>query len=510
VALVIVLLHTKAMFNISYNPDVLSCLANLSSDEVFTPPTLANQMLDMLPPDIFKNKDTKFLDPVCKSGVFLREIAKRLIEGLETEIPDQQKRINHIFKNQLFGIGITELTSLLSRRSVYCSKTANGKYSICDEFEDEQGNIIYKQINHTWKNGKCKFCGASQEVYDRENALETHAYQFIHTNKPEEIFKGMKFDVIIGNPPYQLSDAGESTGASPIYHHFIEQAKKLNPRFLSMVIPSRWFAGGKGLDNFRESMLNDHRISKLVDYPIASEVFPGIKLIGGVCFFLWERERDESLPCSVTTRMNGVEDTMNRYLNEFDIFVRFNKAIPILEKVRKKGYASLSEQVSRQKPFGLRTFVRPTGKGKIQLYANKDVGRIEESKITSGQEMLNLWKVFTSMGYGEGGESRDYPRMIMGKPIVAPPPSACTETYLVVGAYSTETEARNLATYLRTRFLRFLVALRKNTQHITKERFLFVPLLPMTEVWTDEKLYSHFGITKEEIEFIESLIRPME
>jgi site-specific DNA-methyltransferase (adenine-specific) len=337
VALVIVLLHTKAMFNISYNPDVLSCLANLSSDEVFTPPTLANQMLDMLPPDIFKNKDTKFLDPVCKSGVFLREIAKRLIEGLETEIPDQQKRINHIFKNQLFGIGITELTSLLSRRSVYCSKTANGKYSICDEFEDEQGNIIYKQINHTWKNGKCKFCGASQEVYDRENALETHAYQFIHTNKPEEIFKGMKFDVIIGNPPYQLSDAGESTGASPIYHHFIEQAKKLNPRFLSMVIPSRWFAGGKGLDNFRESMLNDHRISKLVDYPIASEVFPGIKLIGGVCFFLWERERDESLPCSVTTRMNGVEDTMNRYLNEFDIFVRFNKAIPILEKVRKKG-----------------------------------------------------------------------------------------------------------------------------------------------------------------------------
>jgi site-specific DNA-methyltransferase (adenine-specific) len=498
------------MIEVSYNPDVLSCLANLSNDEVFTPPGLANQILDLLPAKLFKSRDTTFLDPVCKSGVFLREIAKRLMNGLEKEIPDQQARINHIFKNQVFGIAITELTSLLSRRSVYCSKTANGKYSICEDFTDEQGNIILKPTKHEWKNGKCEFCGASQEVYDRADALETYAYQFIHTDEPEKIFKNMKFDVIIGNPPYQLSDAGDSTGASPIYHHFIEQAKKLNPRFLSMVIPARWFAGGKGLDSFRDAMLNDHKISQLVDYPIASEVFPGIKLNGGVCFFLWERDREENAACSVTTRMNGAEDTINRNLNEFDTFVRFNKAIPILKKVRQKGFSPMSEQVSRQKPFGLRTFARPTGKGKIQLYANKDIGKIEESEIPSGNEMINLWKVFTSMGYGEGGESRDYPRMIMGKPIVAPPPSACTETYLVVGAYSTETEARNLDSYLRTRFLRFLVALRKNTQHITKERFSFVPLLPMTEEWTDEKLYKKYSITGEEIEFIESLIRPME
>ncbi len=498
------------MIDVSYNPDVLSCLANLSSDEVFTPPALANQILDLLPAKLFKSKDTKFLDPVCKTGVFLREIAKRLLDGLEKEIPDQQARINHIFKNQLFGIAITELTAMLARRSVYCSKAANGKYSICDDFADEQGNIILDATKHEWRNGKCEFCGASQEVYDRADALETYAYQFIHTQTPEKIFKNMKFDVIIGNPPYQLSDAGDSTGSSPIYQHFIEQAKKLNPRFLSMIIPARWFAGGKGLDSFRDTMLNDQKISQLVDYPIASEVFPGIKLNGGVCFFLWERDREKNATCSVTTRMNGAEDTINRNLNEFDTFVRFNKAIPILKKVRQKGFSSMSEQVSRQKPFGLRTFARPTGKGKIQLYANKDIGKIEESEISSGNEMINLWKVFTSMGYGEGGESRDYPRMIMGKPIVAPPPSACTETYLVVGAYSTETEARNLASYLKTRFLRFLVALRKNTQHITKERFSFVPLLPMTEEWTDKKLYKKYGITNEEIEFIESLIRPME
>ncbi|MCG6536036.1 MAG: Eco57I restriction-modification methylase domain-containing protein, partial [Syntrophales bacterium LBB04] len=335
---------------------------------------------------------------------------------------------------------------------------------------------------------------------------ETHAYQFIHTEKPEVMFK-MKFDVIVGNPPYQMSDAGDSTGASPIYHIFVEQAKKLNPRYLSMIIPSRWFAGGKGLDSFRDTMLHDQRISRLVDYPIASDVFPGVKVIGGVCYFLWER--DHVGPCRVTTWMNGNDDSMTRHLNQFDTFVRFNKAISILEKVKAKRYPSMSEQVSRQKPFGLRTFVQPTRKGNIKLYANKNVGMIEKSAITSGTDMLKSWKVFISMAYGEGGESRDYPRMIMGKPIVAPPSSACTETYIVVGIYESEKEAKNLDSYLRTKFLRFLVGLRKNTQHITKDRFSFVPQLPMTKIWTDQKLYDHFDLSDKEIVFIESLVRPM-
>ncbi|HEU5070229.1 MAG TPA: Eco57I restriction-modification methylase domain-containing protein [Verrucomicrobiae bacterium] len=495
------------MRNSGYNPDVLSCLANLSSDEVFTPPQLANDILDQLPPELWCDKNTRFLDPFCKSGVFLREITKRLLVGLEKQIPDQQKRLNHILQNQVFGIAITELTALLSRRSVYCSKTANGKYSVCDSFDDKAGNIRFKPGEHTWNNGRCDYCGASKDAYDRGGELEVHAYEFIHTEKPEKIFD-MKFDVVIGNPPYQLSDEGAGASASPIYHLFVEQAKKLNPRFLSMIIPARWYAGGKGLDDFRAAMLADRRISRLVDYPVASDVFPGVKLNGGVCYFLWER--DWAGDCQITTRMSGAEDSMVRSLGQFDIFVRFNKGISILQKVLAKNYASLSEQVLSRKPFGLDTQQRPSSKGDVTLYANKSVGKIDKAAIPQSKEIIGKWKVLLSMAYGEGGEAREYPRMIIGRPIVAAPPSACTETYIVAGAYSSRIEAENLASFLRTKFVRLLIALRKNTQHITKDRFAFVPSLPMTKEWTDKTLWAHFGLAEEEVAFIESIVRPME
>jgi len=495
--------------NMNYNPDVLSCLANLSNDEVFTPPNLVNDILNLLPEELWKNPDAKFLDPVSKSGVFLREIAKRLEKGLTKKIPDKQKRINHIFSNQLYGIAITELTSLLSRRSVYCSKTANGKYSVCDTFENEQGNIYYKRLKHTWHDGKCTYCGANQEVYDRDEALETYAYNFIHTDKPEAIFN-MKFDVIIGNPPYQLSDGGFGKSAAPLYHKFVQQAKKLNPKYLSMIIPSRWFAGGKGLDEFRNEMLNDRHIKKLIDYWDSTDCFPGVDIAGGICYFLWQN--DYKGDCEVINIHREKMSKSFRPLNEFETLVRFGIAVDIIKKVKSKNEANMSTQVSSRKPFGLPTNERPTKKGDLILVWNGGEGPYESSKIEVGNELIDKWKTITSkVSYDHGGQpDKEGKRRVLSKIEILPPKTICTETYIIAGAFNTKNECENLVEYLKTKFVRFLVSQLSFSQDITKDRFSFVPIQDYTIKWTDEILYDKYGLTKEEVNFIESMIRPMD
>jgi site-specific DNA-methyltransferase (adenine-specific) len=493
----------------SYNPDVLTCLANLSSDEVFTPPQLANKILDMLPGSIWKDSRTKFLDPVCKSGVFLREIAKRLDKGLEQEIVDKQTRINHIFQKQLFGIGITEITSLLSRRTVYASKTANGQYALSTSFEDSQGNIIFERIEHTWVDGRCVFCGVNFEAFDRGKEMETHAYQFIHTETPEEIFN-MKFDVIVGNPPYQLSDGGFGRSAVPIYNRFVEQAKKLNPRYLIMIIPSRWFGGGKGLSNFRSEMLNDAQIRKIVDFENSSDVFPGVSIAGGICYFLWEK--DSTGLCEITNVHQDTQVTSKRRLNEFDTFIRVGQAVPIVRKVLAKNEKHMHEQVSSYKPFGLRTFVKPQKTGDIILHWQKGEGPYKRNEITVGVEMIDKWKVISSRSGHEhaGNPGADGKRRVLAKIEVLPPGTICTETYLVIGSYLKEEHARNLVTYMKTRFFRFLLSLSMYSHSITKDTYEFIPILDMTKHWSDNQLYRRYDLSKDEIDFIESRIRPME
>lgn len=509
------------------NPDVLTCIANLSNDEVFTPPEFANRMLDTLADawaaghggaNIWADSRVKFLDPCTKSGVFLREITSRLTVGLAGEIPDLQTRVDHILTQQVFGIGITKLTSLLARRSLYCSKHANGAHSIARSIGSDAGNIWFERLEHVWADTKCQYCGAPRTIFDREAGLETHAYAFIHTEdiktRIAELFGGpMQFDVIVGNPPYQMTGAAGGTSDSSIYHLFVQQAFNLEPRFVSMVIPSRWMAGGRGLDEFRAEMLNSRHIRSLADFPDSGTAFPGVQIKGGICYFLWGR--DHTGPCDVTRIADGVEHLQkNRVLGEFDVFVRDERALGILRKVVAKGEPSVLDLLSGDTPFGIATnfdeWTEKSSSGKIPLHlisrGKRSVGFMKRDLIRKNTGMLDAWKVLVPKAYGAG---ESFPHQILGKEIVAPPPSACTQTYLVVSPFATEESARSFASYYRTRLFRFLVSLRKITQDALRSTYSWVPQQSWNKMWTDEQLYEKYGIGEDEIEYINRMIRPM-
>ena len=498
---------------LNYNPDVLSCLANLSNDEVFTPPGLANQMLDMLPQELFRSPDTKFLDPCTKSGVFLREIAKRLIDGLADTIPDQQERIDHIMHHQLFGLAITQLTSMMSRRSLYCSKNASGKYSI-SHFDNEDGNIRFAEIKHSWQNGKCRFCGASQEVYDRGDDLESHAYEFIHTDNPNTLYNNMTFDVIIGNPPYQLNVGVEKENyAIPLYQKFIQQAKKLRPRYLSMIIPSRWFTGGRGLDAFRAEMLNDNRVKYIKDYIDSKDVFPGVDVSGGVNYFLWSSEYEG--PCEYVNVVNGKETTSIRKLNEFNVFPRYNQSLSLIKKVKDKGEKNLSPMISSQTPFGFITTYRGKEndfKDSLKLYSSGGITYVSKEDVTRHQEWINKYKVIFSKATCEhaGTPDKTGRYRVFSTMRILLPKEICTQSYLVGGVFENNNVAENYVSYLKTAFVRALMLPTLSSQDISADKFQFVPLQDFSKPWTDEELYKKYGLTDEEIKFIESMIRPME
>jgi site-specific DNA-methyltransferase (adenine-specific) len=545
------------------NPDVLTCIANLSSDEVFTPPELANRMLDTLAEAWAANHDganlwadpsVTFLDPVTKSGVFLREITSRLTHGLKDQIPDLKERVDHILTDQVFGIGITRLTTYMARRSVYCSKDAASEHSVVPSFRKAQssdGNIWFERTEHTWVggtervltadaagnqvekyiNGRCKYCGAGQKTLDRGEGFETHAYAFIHTTdvraRIAELFgDDMQFDVIIGNPPYQLADGGGSgTSATPIYNLFVEQAKKLDPRLLTMVIPSRWFTGGKGLDDFRESMLSDNRLRSIDDYLIASDVFPGVALKGGVCYFLWDR--DNPGPCRVTTRFKDEPpSTTTRPLLEpgVDVFIRYNKGLSILKKivaVESGQTHSLAlpigkrfdQLVSSRRPFGLdSTFKGKVLKGAndVLVYQNGGVGYMPRSSVTTGTHLIDNWKLYVGFAAPGTGNKDTYPHKIISTPFIGAPGSVSSETYLCIGPLDSKRDAESVLSYLSCRLTRFLILLHKPSHNTTRKVYTFVPTQEWDCIWTDGELYAKYRITDDEIAFIESMVRPME
>lgn len=543
---------TKAVFSLKgRNPDVLTCIANLSNDEVFTPPEFANQMLDTLQDswaesnngeNIWTNPNVRFLDPFTKSGVFLREIVSRLTAGLADKIPDLQARVDHIASKQVYGIGVTELTSLLARRSIYCSKYANGEHSITTAFDNPNGNIWFDRTEHSWVGGtkgllttsadgkemhqmigaKCKFCGAPQNVFGRDDTFETHAYAFIHTpdirSTVKELFgEEMQFDVVIGNPPYQMTDAAGGGVDSSIYHLFVNMAKQLEPRFITMVIPSRWMGGatrGVGdFNGFRERMLNDGKVRHLVDFPNSKEVFPGVDIKGGVCYFTWDRSW--SGDATVTSVRDGVRTSTVRKLNEFDVFVRDSKSLQVLKKVLNFDEPSITERLTGDTPFGISSnfgnFEQNKRDGDIALYFSKNgkraVGYVPRSSITKNAELIDNWKVLAPGAGSDGGQK--IPDMVLGKPWVSSPPSVCTQTFLAFWVDS-QREAENLDGYYRTKFFRFLVSIRKITQNGFRSTYEFVPMQDFKKPWSDAELYEKYGLTLDEQSHIEALVRTME
>ena len=495
-----------------HTPDILNCLANLSSDEVFTSPELAIRILDLLPQELFSNPKTTFLDPCCKSGVFLREIAKRLLKGLEKQIPDLQKRIDHIMSKQVFGIALTNLTAEMGRRSLYCAKKADGEYSVATCFKNEQGNLRYMRCEHTWENGKCNCCGANRARYDRVETIENYAYPFIHKNL-NEIFQNMQFDVIIGNPPYQMSDGGNSASAMPIYQNFVIKSKKLNPRYLVMITPSRWFAGGKGLDDYRKEMLNDKHIKILVDYPNAKDCFPNISIGGGVSYFLWDRTWEGDCIVVNVDGENRIEK--KRSLNEYSVFIRFNNAIDIVKKVTSQMEHCIDSIITSRNPFGFPTNERGSinkQKDDLTLITSQGNRYVKMNEVTQGRTLVKKYKVLMSRSTAEhaGEPDKDGCFKVLSRTEVVGPSVVCTDSYIIIGGFDKKSEADNLLSYMKTKFMRFLLLQAVSSINLTKEKFQFVPLQDFSHPWTDKMLYKKYDLSKDEIAFIESMIKPME
>ena len=494
-------------------PDILEVISNLSSDEVFTPPKVANAVLDLLPPEVWTDPTLRWLDPGCKTGIFPREITKRLMVGLADIIPDEGERLHHILTEMVFSIAITDLTGMMSRRTLYCSKDASNEFSAV-RFPAASGNIWHERVEHSFDSkGRCSECGGTEQQLELPGR-DNYAYGFIHSGGRSRIEKeiGMKFDVIVGNPPYQMDSSGDGTNSTALYDTFVKSAKALGPKYLSMIIPSRWMASGFGLGDFRDTMLSDTRIRKLVDFAKMDEIFPGVDFEGGVCYFLWERDNPGS--CESTFFLDGrqIGPTL-RKLDEHDVFVRDPRSLEILKKVERKRDVSLSTLVSSISPFGIPTNFKGYRKGEkksadLTLYMNEGGKRVQKFidpvLVKKGQQLISGYKVLIPEAYGERGA---IPARVLGPTLIIGPRSVSSHTFIAVGPFDTKAEAASFESYVQTKFFRFLVSLRKITQHSNSSTYKWVPKLSWDREWTDGELFATYGITTKEQSFIAEMVK---
>ena len=319
----------------------------------------------------------------------------------------------------------------------------------------------------------------------------------------------MKFDYVIGNPPYQISDGGAGVSATPIYNRFIEAIKTTHPGAICLIIPAKWYSGGKGLDKFREEMLGDRHISTLVDYSNSLDVFPNVDVAGGVCYFVWKEAYNGK--CKYTNYRNGKATTAYRDLNEFQTFIRYPVASEIVKKVKEDGELTLDKVVSSRKPFGLATTAKPMKTGDVILRYNGGRGPYKRTEIRVGTEMIDQWKIIISRLTAEhaGQPAKDGKYRVLSTMELLKPGEICSETYLVAGAFDSKEEATNYMDYLKTQFVRFLILQIAMTQQLSKASFAFVPCQDFTRKWTDKQLFEKYGLSSEEVNYIQGMIKEM-
>ena len=474
------------------------CFLNeqFDSQEVLEEPRLVDQ--GQVTEDIFLNPEARILEMNSKSGLYPLYMAYSLyamkLPGPEDKLPLEQTQAlwQEIVEQQIFVLCKTRMAESITRRTLvgYQDWTVNTTYipHLLERMENDPQRLAKKlQRTDTW--GK--------------------------EGQP------MKFDAIVGNPPYQEMDGGgKGYSAKPVYNYFVGEAKAIEPHYISMITPSRWFSGGKGLDDFRAEMLQDKHLRKIVDYADNEALFSNVSIVGGVNYFLWDSSYNGD--CEVTSIRGENAVTLNRDLSEYDIFIRNNNALQLIRRMEASGDRKMDDVVYPRNVFGISSDLRGQDnkdeKHQLALFSSQKSNSMAMSYISGDEvqkqhELIGKYKVIMGKVVPRGGEVGVDPSVgyrVTSTLQVLSPGSVFTDSYLLLAAFDSKAEAIHFAEYMCLKFPRFLLHETYSSMNISKQNFRFVPFLDYSKEWTDKELFKRYGCNEEEISMIESIIRPME